>query len=301
MKRRTILAGAIAMLASPARAAVSRLRFGEATVTVEFEGEASPEFQGLAGRWLKQSADAVMLYYGRFPVPEAYIHIIANGAPGVRGGQTFPGEVPLIRVSAGPASSESDLLRKDWVLVHEMIHLAFPWMNAKHNWMAEGLAVYVESIARMQARHLSPAQVWGDFAKMMPRGLPKSGEGGYEVTVNWGRTYWGGAIFCLLADIAIRQQTENRLGLQHALLAINASRDFRQEWDFAETLAIGDKATGTNVLTQQNAAMAHEPTMTDLPALWRNLGVNAGSSGISFDDHAPLAGLRRAIETPLNG
>ena len=101
------------------------------------------------------------------------IHIIAAGAPGVRGGQTFPGEVPLIRVNAGRSSSETELLRKDWVLVHEMIHLAFPWMDGKHNWMAEGLAVYVESIARLQAGHLQPQQVWGDFAKMMPRGLPE--------------------------------------------------------------------------------------------------------------------------------
>ena len=287
------------MLASPASAAVSRLRFGAATVTVEFEGGASPEFQGLAGRWLKQSADAVMLYYGRFPVPQAYIHIIANGAPGVRGGQTFPGEVPLIRMNAGAASSENDLLRKDWVLVHEMIHLAFPWMNAKHNWMAEGLAVYVESIARLQAGHLSPVQVWGDFARMMPRGLPKAGEGGYEVTVNWGRTYWGGAIFCLLADIAIRQQTENRMGLQHALRAINATRDFRQEWDFVETLAIGDKATGTDVLTRQFKAMAQDLVMTDLPALWQSLGIRLAESGISFDGTAPLAATRRAIETPI--
>lgn len=299
MKRRTILVSAVAMLASPARAAVNRLRLGEADVTVEIDGETSPEFQALAERWVKQSASAVMLYYDRFPVPQAYIHIVATGAAGVRGGQTFPGEVPLIRVQAGGGSSEDDLLHKDWVLVHEMIHLAFPWMNRKHNWMAEGLAVYVESIARLHAGHLTPVQVWGDFAKMMPRGLPKPGEGGYEVTVNWGRTYWGGAVFCLLADIAIRQRTDNRMGLQHALRAINATRDFRREWDFAETLAIGDKATGTDVLTRQNQAMGHEPAMTDLPALWQSLGVDASSYGISFDETAPLAAVRRAIEKPI--
>jgi hypothetical protein len=132
----------------------------------------------------------------------------------------------------------------------------------------------------------------------MPRGLPKSGEGGYEVTVNWGRTYWGGAIYCLLADIAIRQQTDNRLGLQHALRAINATRDFRREWDFMETLAIGDKATGTDVLTRQYEAMRRDPEMTDLAALWLELGIHRGNDGISFDETAPLAAIRRAIDTP---
>ena len=57
-------------------------------------------------------------------------------------------------------------------MVHEMVHLAFPWMDRNHRWMAEGLAVYVESIARLQAGHLRPEQVWGDFVAMMPRGLP---------------------------------------------------------------------------------------------------------------------------------
>ena len=77
------------------------------------------------------------------------------------------------------------------------------------------------------------------------------------------------------------------------------TRDFRREWDFAETLAIGDKATGTDVLTRQYEAMRHEPETTDLAALWRDLGISAGDHGISFDDTAPLAAVRRAIETPV--
>lgn len=280
-------------------AAVKTYRIGDSEVTVETAGEVTPEFAKRVDRWIRQSADAVMVYYGRFPVPQVFVRLQTNGEPGVRGGQTFPGDVPLIRIKAGAQSSDNDLLIKDWVLVHEMIHLAFPWMDGRHNWMAEGIAVYVESIARVQAGHLKAEQIWGDFAKMMPRGLPKDGEGGYEVTLNWGRTYWGGAIFCLLADVAIRQQTDNRFGLQHALRAINAGRDFRREWDFAETLAIGDKATGTDVLMRQFETMRKDPAMTDLPALWQGLGIKLAENGISFDDTAPLSATRRAIETPI--
>lgn len=190
-------------------------------------------------------------------------------------------------------------MERDWVMVHEMIHLAFPWMDGRHNWMAEGIAVYVESIARLQAGHVSPAQVWGDFARMMPRGLPQEGEGGFEVTKSWGRTYWGGAMFCLVADITIRQQTDNRFGLQHALRAINAARDFRREWDFRETLAIGDKATRTRVLLGQFETMAHDPVAPDLPALWRDLGIVVDGGQMRIENAAPLAGIRAAIETPL--
>lgn len=267
---------------------------------MEIEGEAGPEFEGLVNRWLDHSAEAVQSYYGRFPVPEVYFHIIVSGGAGVRGGQTFPGDLPLIRARAGRNSSEADLLEKDWVMVHEMVHLAFPWMNQRNNWMAEGLAVYVESIARVHAGHLEPARIWADFANMMPRGLPAPGDGGFDVTVNWGRTYWGGAIFCLVADIAIRRQTESRLGLQHALRAINAERDFRREWNFIETLEIGDRATGTRVLVEQYEAMRTNAVSTDLDALWRDLGVRGGVGGaVALHDDAPLAAIRRAIETPL--
>ena len=296
MKRRAVLASPFVLLSSAA-ADVPRLRLGAATATLEIEGSDDRAFHALVERWLTRSAEAVITYYGRFPVPEVYVHVIATGPPGVRGGQTFPGDMPLIRVRTGAGSADGDLLRRDWVMVHEMVHLAFPWMDGRHNWMAEGLAVYVESIARLQAGHLPAEQVWGDFVRMMPRGLPGPGDQGYDITVNWGRTYWGGAIFCLAADIAIRQATANQKGLQHALRAINAERDFRREWDFTETLEIGDRATGTSVLKDQYEAMRIAPKAPDLDALWQDLGIDAKGSAISFDDSAPLAGLRRAIGT----
>lgn len=298
MKRRGFLTGMTFLMSTTARASEFEMQFGSARATVEIEGESGADFSGLVRRWLGRSAEAVQSYYGRFPVPEVYIHIVVSEGAGVRGGQTFSGELPLIRIRVGRNSSEADLLQKDWVMVHEMVHLAFPWMNLRNNWMAEGLAVYVESIARVHAGHLTPARIWGDFMRMMPRGLPAPGDGGFDVTVNWGRTYWGGAIYCLMADVAIRQQTENRLGLLHALRAINAGRDFRREWDFMETLEVGDAATATNVLITQYQAMRLEAVSPNLDALWSDLGLRVDGDTVEFDDDAPLAAIRRAIETP---
>ena len=299
MNRRSLLSAAMLLAASPARSAEQRFELKGAEVTLDIEPGMPDGMSGLIRRWIAKCAEAVHLYYGRFPVPQVYVHVVPGSRPGVNGGQTFPGEMPLIRVRVGPQSTEADLMERDWVMVHEMIHLAFPWMDGRHNWMAEGIAVYVESIARLQAEHISSMQVWGDFARMMPRGLPQEGEGGFEVTKSWGRTYWGGAMFCLVADITIRQQTENRLGLQHSLRAINAEREFRREWDFRETLAIGDKATGTRVLLGQFETMARDPVSPDLPALWRDLGIVADGSQVRIENSAPLADIRAAIESPL--
>lgn len=297
MNRRTLLSAPLILVPTKGWAAESlQLMLGQTPVTFEIEGEVEDSAAALMALWVRKSAGAVIGYYGRFPVPQAYLHIIAEGPQGVRGGQTFPGEVPLIRVRAGAASTAEQLLVSDWVMVHEMVHLAFPWMNRRHDWMAEGLAVYIESVARVQAGHLLPERMWHSFVTMMPRGLPLPGEGGLDVTVTWGRTYWGGATFCLLADVAIRKATGNSRGLQHALRAINAERDFRREWDFGETLAIGDAATGTNVLASQYAAMRIEPVSPDLAGLWSALGVMPGSASVVLDDRAPLAAIRLAIE-----
>ena len=103
-------------------------------------------------------AAAVIGYYGKFPVPEVDIVIAFTAGGRVGGGRTYPGKVPTIEMRVGRDAGEQALMRNDWVMVHEMIHLAFPWMNLRHNWMAEGLAVYVESIARAQAGHIPETQ-----------------------------------------------------------------------------------------------------------------------------------------------
>lgn len=294
MKRRTLLGLLAALPVTPAEAASLRLDLHGATATVDVGG-LDEAMQRLVRAWIGKSADAVVTYYGKFPVPAVAITLEPVDGGGVRGGRSEPGEIPHIEIHLGRGASEAALLHDDWVLVHEMIHLAFPWLNMQHNWMAEGIAVYVEGVARVQAGHLPAAEIWGDFAKSMPKGLPKDGDGGLDETPSWGMTYWGGCMFCLMADIRIRQETGNRSGLQQALRAINASRDFRRLWDFRETLELGDAATGRHVLIAMYDEMRDKPVKPDLDDLWRRLGVVRAGATLSFDDSAPLAAIRMAI------
>ena len=130
----------------------------------------------------------------------------------------------------------------------------------------------------------------------MKKGLPEQGDRGLDGTPTWGRTYWGGAMFCLLADIEIRKQTGNKAGLQQALRGIvEAGGNMEQVWPIERILSVGDKATGTNVLADLYAKMGDEPYAPDLEALWRDLGVSVGEGRVTFDDTAPLAPIRRAI------
>jgi hypothetical protein len=174
-----------------------------------------------------------------------------------------------------------------------------PTVPRRSQWLLEGNATYVEPIARAQAGDLDAAVVWRWTLESMPKGLPRPGDEGLDHTPTWGRTYWGGALFWLLADIRIREATRDRLGAQDALRAINrSSGGIATRWSVDEVMAAGDRATGTDVMATLYAEMKATPVATDLASLFARLGVNEQGTNIVFDDHAPLAEMRRRITTP---
>lgn len=245
--------------------------------------------------WVEASAHAVSLYYGHFPVAHLTLVIRSSNGSGVRHGVTYATGGGLIRVSVGREASLSDL-HGDWVLVHEMTHLAFPSMPDDQHWIEEGLATYIEPLARAMAGNLTATEVWGSFARDMPQGEPEEGDRGLDHTHTWGRTYWGGAMFCLIADVKIREQTHNRKGLRDALRAIvEGGGDITQNWNIDTALAAGDRGTGTRVLEQLYAQMADKSFPVDLPSLWKELGVSLENGRVLFNDHAPEANIRKSI------
>ncbi len=265
------------------------------SIDVRFDGAPTAVTQKDLLTWVNRAGDAVCTYYGKFPVPHLRLDVRIHGGSGVHGGVTYPDDGGYINISLG-ADTTMAQLNDDWMLTHEMIHLAFPSMARKHHWIEEGISVYVEPIARVQAGQLSAERMWHDVARDMPQGEPEADDRGLDNTHTWGRTYWGGAMFCLVADVRIRQQTHNQKGLQDALRGILAAGTINDDWDIERALAVGDKATGTTVLTDLYREMADKSNPFDLPALWKQLGISRDASGtITFDSHAPLAQVRTAI------
>lgn len=245
--------------------------------------------------WVKMSANAVSTYYGRFPVDSLKLLLVPVDGPRVQGGTTWGYRGAAIRIRFGRESTDSDL-KRDWVMVHEMVHLALPDMQERYNWLSEGLAVYVEPIARVQAGDLTAKDIWYAMMRDMLKGLPQGGDRGLDNTSTWGRKYWGGALFCLIADIEIRKQTNNRLGLQDAMRGvIAAGGNHEQDWSIQRILSTADKAVGVEVLTRLHDEMGTKPAAPDLDALWRDLGLKVRDDGVQFDDKAPLAAIRAAI------
>jgi hypothetical protein len=245
--------------------------------------------------WVKNSANSVSQYYGRFPVPHLTLRIRSDDRSGVHHGVTYPRDGGLIVISVGKTTGVDDL-DDDWMLTHEMIHLAFPSMPRDQHWIEEGISTYVEGIARAQAGQKPAAAVWHEFVRDMPQGQPGAGDEGLDNTHTWGRTYWGGALFCLAADVQIREKTRNRKGLQDALRAIrNSGGVIDEDWEIEQALTIGDKATGTSVLRDLYRKMSNKAVQVDLDALWKKLGIELQNGKVTFNDKAPEAHIRRAI------
>ena len=248
--------------------------------------------------WIRMSARAVSTYYGRFPVRSLRLLLVPVDGARIRGGTTWGYRGAAIRIPLGHDVTE-DVLRRDWVMVHEMVHTALPDLDDRYSWLSEGLAVYVEPIARVQAGDLTAQEIWQAMVRDMPKGLPRAGDHGLDDPNSWGRKYWGGAMFCLLADVEIRKRTNNRLGLQDAMRGvIAAGGNHEQDWSLDRVLSTADKAVGVDVLERLHNEMGSKPVTPDLAALWRDLGVKSQGENFEFDDTAPLAAIRKAITNP---
>jgi hypothetical protein len=275
-----------------------RIAIGGGVVEVSFQSDQFDLPRKALLEWITAAARAVTAYYGRFPVPLARLQVIANpGRRGVSNGVTYGGEDPRTRIRVGQHATQSDLER-DWTMTHEFVHYGFPSVPRENHWIEEGSATYIEPIARASVGGLSIEHVWGDMARDMPQGLPAAGDQGLDRTHTWGRTYWGGAIFCLLADVEIRKQTHSRKGLVDAMRAIlRAGGNITRDWPIERAFQVGDKGTGTKVLTTLYGKMAEQPVPVDLADLWRQLGVERYGDQVTLRSDAPLAGVRVAISS----
>jgi hypothetical protein len=292
--------------------------FGAFTDDVVTEGDARIEVatasRGLAIdeagalAWVKSATSSLAAYYGVFRVPHTLVVI----APGERGGTSTRGETlgeggPSVVVRAANGFTRASI-HDDWVLTHELIHVTLPTLGRAHAWLEEGVATYVEPIVRARVGLVTPEQFWRDLVEGLPQGLPEAGDQGLERTHTWGRTYWGGALFCFLADVRIRERTGGARSFDDVLRAfVRMGADTESLWEITRFIEAGDRATGTTVLSELYREMALAPGTVDLGSLWTKLGVHASSrarnanGANAFDDAAPWAAIRRGITDRSGG
>jgi hypothetical protein len=248
--------------------------------------------------WVERAVTGIAAYYGVFPTRRTLV-VVVPGTGADTEGETLGDGGPsvVVRVARGLTASQAV---DDWVVVHELLHVTVPSLGRQEAWLSEGIATYVEPIVRARAGIVSAPRFWSDLVKGMPQGLPEAGDQGLERTHTWGRTYWGGALFCLVADVRIRQATRGARSFDDALRGIIATgANVASHWSVDRFLDEGDRATGVTVLRDLYREMGLAPGTVDLEALWKRLGVHVGTTGVVvFDDRTELASVRRAITSP---
>jgi hypothetical protein len=246
--------------------------------------------------WIENAARDVSEYLGAPPLPRVRLRVRLDGSGRIGSGRMFGGDGDTsIRVAVGRRTTEADLAN-DWVLTHEMFHLVLPDLPEEQAWMEEGLATYLEPVARVRRGRMTAEEMWRGLTSGVRHGLPTAGDPGLDGSPSWGSTYWGGALFWLLADVGIRERSGGRRSLADALREVRRQGgDGRVHWPTRRLLAAADAGAGAPILSELYEKMGRRPMRPDLAALWRRLGV---SSAAAFDDTAPLADLRRAITAP---
>ena len=166
-----------------------RIAIGGSNLQIDFaQGDLDLSDDIIVNR-IETAARAVVTYYGHFPVPRARILIVPMaGRDGVHG--TTWGDVggwpAFLRIGLGQHITAEQLLQ-DWTITHELVHTAFPTLHDDQHWMEEGLATYIEPIARVQAGELPVQKIWRDMLDGMPKGEPQIGDEGLDRTHSWGQ------------------------------------------------------------------------------------------------------------------
>ena len=274
---------------------ISEIPAGDTTVQLGVAADRLGLSAEQAQAWIAASAGAVASYYQGHPPARHALVLLMQGSGKSTRGITLGGGGPAVLVRASDLVTPTTT-RDDWVVTHELLHANFPDIGPAHGWLSEGLATYLEPIARARVGLVSEAKVWRDMVDGMPQGLPEAGDQGLENTRTWGRTYWGGALFCLMADVELREKTGNQHSLDDVLLAIGKTGASDEDyWPIERVLEVAERATGTHVVRELFERLAQKPGTVDLAALFARLGVRARGDSVVFDEHAPLAKLRQAI------
>lgn len=280
---------------NPTNQASRRLNISGAVIEVFFSPQQFDLPEETLLNWISVSAQAVASYYGKFPVPRLSVYIRDHEGSRIGYGSTHGTEIPYIQVNVGRKLTKADL-DDDWVMTHEMTHLGFPSINGSHSWIEEGMATYIEPIARARVGTNTSVDVWHDLLRHLPRDLPQYGNSGMEDADNFNEIYWGGALFWLLADVEIRKQTANHHNLAEVFQHLVARGGIiSQDWDLKDLLGECDRAVGKRIFNNIYNQMTVTPIKVNVTSLWQQLGVELRGNEVVFNDNAPLAQIRRSI------
>jgi hypothetical protein len=243
--------------------------------------------------WVRRTAEAEANYWQGFTADAMLVGLVPLPRPGVGYGRTQPGGGVTIMIEVGEHIGARKLF-DDWVLVHELIHSGMPFIRGRGTWFMEGAATYIEPIIRARAGWKTEEEVWKEWVRDMPQGEAVFARG--LSTASGRENYWGGAIFMLLADLAIRRDSNGARGLEDCVAgALWRGMGGADRVGMDAYAQACNEATGTKAMTVLLDRHFYNAAPVDLAKLWTDLGVAQVGGRIVLDDRAPEAKWRRMI------
>lgn len=249
-----------------------------------------------AKAYLGGALAAVAPLWGR-RLPSAALRVYIAPVPGqdeVVFGEVraLTGASLVVFMGEGFRPGDPDAAHNDWVLVHELVHIGFPTFQNEGRWLSEGLATYYEPLLRTRAGWRAAEGLWGEWRRELERGAGAQLERGGGIDA----VYWGGALFLLHADVAIRKATGNAKSLDDVVQGIvRAGGSTEHVWTVRDTLAKADAITGTHVLSELYARCVVRGEVLLAAPLLHDLGVGERDGRVQLEDDAPLADIRKRI------
>jgi hypothetical protein len=209
---------------------------------------------------------------------------------GMAGRGTRPSVIALLDDAPGPS------LETDWTLVHELAHLAVPYVPSEDAWLSEGLATYHQEVLRARAGMQSAEDAWRAIDDGLARGA-RDGTGrslrdearDMRTTHAYTRVYWGGAALALLVDVALR--TSAGTSLDERLARLGDRRDTTMDAD-ALLAAIDDER---GIVRDVVARWLDAPEFPDTREAYAALGLSRDAAGRLLFAASPL---RDAVMNP---
>ncbi len=247
--------------------------------------------------WLEQAASAVSQVYGRFPLDSTQILVIPVGpdkeavpwAEVQRQGQ------PAIHFFVDQQRPIQEF-RSDWTAAHEFSHLLHPYILRSDAWLYEGIASYYQNIARAKAGMLSERQAWQKLYEGFERGRKGLGNEMLPDASGYMQMYWGGAAIALLADVQLRQRSDNRQSLALMLQQLrDCCADNPGPWSARRLFRQFDQFSDSRIFSTLYREQVISRRFPQVARALSQLGVNVRGGRVVLDNRAPLADLRRSI------
>lgn len=274
----------------------TRLLGGLPFTMAVLEGARAASDAGL-DRWLAAAVDCVAQPWGgRFPIPRAQVVVVPSGPSRepVDFGHAYQSGGAAVVLDLASTARDSDL-PLEWILVHELLHLAMPWIVGEDAWLGEGFVTYYQEVLRARAGAFGDAGPWQALEEGFQRGRSQPSvrtlaEDSRDMHARhaYYRVYWSGAALALRMDVTLQQSTRGRLSLDDALrLWSSAAFRARRGWRALDLLSETERALGVGgLVAPARAALAAAgfPAIDDLYA----------RLGLSVDPRGRVALLERA-------